>query len=213
MAIATKQPGQDSSQLYIAVRERDGRVVTAREVAENDWRDHDMYCPCCMQRGDRVQVHLDPVDVTFVHDTDVPKACYRDDRCNDRHHQETTQAVYAALQNDFTTEAARVEWWTDHATFDVAADTPFQPELEGVVVEAHHKCANVRRRIKRKVRAAAKLGYGIHIVTTEEATAQTFLNEFIKDYTGPEATVGSYEDGKLELGAMIHPDDVLANRD
>ena len=211
MAIAATNQGQDSSQLFIAVRERDGRVVTAREVAENDWRDHDMYCPCCMQRGDRVEVHLDPVSVEFQHDTDAPKACYRDDRCNDRYHPETTQAVYATLQNDFSKSNARVEWWTDHATFDVAADTPFDPDLEGVVVEVHNRCANVRRRIKRKVRAAAKLGYGIHIVTTEEATAKTFLNEFIEGYAGGDATVGSYVNGELALGAMIRPEDVLAS--
>ncbi|WP_226042467.1 hypothetical protein [Natrinema sp. DC36] len=208
MAISDTDTPNDQSDLYIAVEE-DGLVVTAREHANSDNSNKKLYCPKCLQdEGNHVPVKLDTTSLRYRHLTGAEHTCWRDGRHNDRHHPEIAQTVFAKLANNFETKNAEIEYTSiKSCDYDVAAKTPWN-DLEGIVVEVQHQCGGFTTRFHRKVMNAHRAGYGVHVVFSPNPRGKQWFTQVIEDHMGSDARIGQYCDDDLQLGTIIHPDEM-----
>lgn len=209
---------QEESEIYIA-RKQDGTLITVQEYAARQAglnRPSPIFCPHCFSEADEEQpLTYDTEKCRFVHQR-VWRDCYQDDRTTDRDHPLIQQTVFKQLKNDDQYSYTDIEFplkrWNscDQLSFDVGAILSEDTDLQGILVEVQHQSGTFSDRLYPRIKDAQKRNYGVYVVFSPSARYQQWFGKRLIKLKGLDARVGLYENGNVDLGTLIHPDDNIS---
>lgn len=209
---------REDSEIFIA-RTLDGWITNVFEygdsVAKTNHSPRIMCLNCFEEHKETQPLRYVPEEGRFYHQK-IHRPCYRDQRTKGNSHPLIQQTVLKQMRNSPQYSHSELEYplkryrGDNELRYDIGARLPRDDNLTGVVVEVQHQSGRFPPRLHPRTKTAHAHGYGIHIVFSSTARSTCWFKKQLSKMKGEDATFGTFDRSKVNLGSLIQPDDDIS---